>query len=317
VKGDWSLDQSGIDPNALQRFVDEQVYTLPGIDNHRDVLSILLTGSRAFGGFRPTSDVDLDIVCPLTTYTSLQRAAYEAGLIKSRESFGWWVQRDDDWHSYYGKEVGRPHFSLTPMETVENQFASFEDVPIWVWTNARIIADPGGQFHRILDSFHGYPKDVLVRKLKYHYLLAWYYAIDVFPHNHLSDDELLPAATALLNTVDELIRVFFLVDGGSYPYAEKLTQFVGTTRLGRESWPLLRDVVDLVVGNSETDVPPWQRMQKAFDRLCSWEGNPELERLETLWDRSLVQAGVEPEWVEHCFDNIGELFDGLHGPPPQ
>lgn len=170
MDGNWTPQQSGIDPSALRRFIEEQIYTLPGVDNHAEVLTILLTGSRAFGGFRPTSDVDLDIVCPLAAYKSLQRAAYEAGLIKSKESFGWWVQRDEDWHRYYGKEVGRPHFSVTALEMVQSQFASYEDVPIWVWTNARIVADPGGQFQRVRESFRGCPRDVLVRKLKYHYL---------------------------------------------------------------------------------------------------------------------------------------------------
>lgn len=27
--------ETGIDPVALQRYIDEQIYTLPGISNHR------------------------------------------------------------------------------------------------------------------------------------------------------------------------------------------------------------------------------------------------------------------------------------------
>lgn len=36
----------GIKWNDLERFISEQIFTLPGINNHEEVLSVLLTGSR-------------------------------------------------------------------------------------------------------------------------------------------------------------------------------------------------------------------------------------------------------------------------------
>ena len=40
------LSGTGIDPAALERFIEEQIYALPGTDRHREQFSILLTGSR-------------------------------------------------------------------------------------------------------------------------------------------------------------------------------------------------------------------------------------------------------------------------------
>lgn len=83
----WNPKESGIDENALRKYLDEQIYSLPGTDRHRDVFTVLLTGSRAMGKHTPESDVDIDVLCPEETYIPLQKACREAGITRSQESF--------------------------------------------------------------------------------------------------------------------------------------------------------------------------------------------------------------------------------------
>jgi hypothetical protein len=49
----------------------------------------------------------------------------------------------------------------------KGEFRDYEDVPLWIWTNAKVIADPHRQFRNIVGTFKGYQKPVLIRKIKY------------------------------------------------------------------------------------------------------------------------------------------------------
>jgi predicted nucleotidyltransferase len=264
----------GLDERALWRFVEEQIYSLPGTSRHREVFSILLTGSRATGTHRPDSDVDVDVVCPKSVYDSVHGACLKAGIIRSESSF-FKILRDEEWHRYFGRERGNPHFALTPLEEVERQLREYDDVWLWVWTNARVMGDPERQFQRIAEGFEGYPKEVLIGKIKYRWLLAGYWPIDVYALHHSREDELLPAATALVNGVNELLRVFFLVEGRPFPYPEKLMRFARETKLGAEFCPMLQQVVDLVVGRTGLDQDVWGRLDKAGELLVCSDLSPE------------------------------------------
>ena len=306
-----------IDANVLERFVNELIYTLPGTCSHRDVFTLLITGSRAIGMHTPTSNVDIDVLCAQPVYESVQRASFEAGIIQSERSF-WFVLRNGNWDQYFGKAMGRPHFSLTSLAKVEEHFRNYEDVPMWVWLNAKSVADPNEQFQRIRNSWHGYPPDVLVKKIKYHWLLAGYWEIDVYPHHHVSDDELLPASLALLNGVNETLRVFFLVEGKPFPYTEKLMRLAASqTSLGKEFCPMLQRVVDMVLGKVGGSLGPWDRLRKAFRYLAVSSRSADCRRFIEACGKAMVAAGVEPAWVKADLDNIEELLMGELGPSPQ
>lgn len=308
----WELTGADIAPMALQGYVEEQIYTLPGTDRHRDEFTVLLTGSRALGTHTPSSDVDLDVVCPRDVYQSVLQASYAAGIITSDRGF-FCVLHDESWHRYFGEQMGRPHFSLTPLDVVERQFHRYEDVPLWIWSNAQTIVDPDGQFARLRAGFHGYPPDVLVRKIKYHWLSADYAGIDIYPFHHVSDDELLPAVTGISTMVNELLRVFYLVEGKPYPYAERLLRHAADTALGREFLPMLQRAMELVVGKIAPERDAWSRLDEAIELMLCGE---EAKRLETVCLQAIVTAGVDPRWAEADFDNIDELLSGELGPAP-
>lgn len=307
------FEDSGIDEEALHRFVAEQIYTLPGTDRHREVFTVLLTGSRAFGMHTPESDVDIDVLCPRSVWESIHRASYDAGLVKAERSFFVTLPRETS-ERYFGGRLN--HFSLMPLEEVEHWLTEYDDVWLWIHTNAKTIADPGDQFQRIADRFREYPPDVLVRKIKYRWLLSTYWAIEVYPNNHTGDEDLVPAATAVLNAVNDLLRLFFLVEGRPFPYPEKLVRFAAQTKLGEDFCPLLLRAVQRIVGLGDPEPDPWKRLDAACGLVSCSDDNPAGRRLWEACTAAMSAAGVEREWVEADYSNIDELLLGELGPPP-
>ena len=303
-----------IDPAALQGFLDEQIYTLPGTDRPHEEFSILLTGSRATGMYEPESDVDVDVVCPQTVYEAVRQACLAAGIVQAPDSFFCYA-RGDDPHRYFGPERGYPHFSLAPLELVARQFREYRDVALWVWTNAQVIIDPGEQFARLLPS-PIYSSEVLVRKLKYHWLRASYAAIDIFPNHPRGDRDLLPAVSALTDTINDFLRLFCLVEGKPFPYTEKLMPYAARTHLGEKWCPFFQELAEMIVGTREADRPAWDRLHRARELLIMDEELPEPKALWEDCDDALIAAGVDPAWVEADFANIGELLSGKLGPAP-
>lgn len=309
----WS--DTGIAEDAFWRYVREQIYTLPGVQRPEDAFTVLLTGSRAVGAQTPRSDVDIDVICAEPVFHSVHAAAFASGLIRSSSSF-YLVAPETEWEQYFGANRGRPHISVTSIEEVKRQFRDFEDVPLWIWTRAKIAHDPGHRFHDIVQTFRGYPHDVLVRRIKYRALLAWYWDVDVFPHHERSDDRLLAASTAVLNSINEFLRLFFFVEGSPFPYTEQLWALSRTTRLGHQFGGMFKKAVDLVTGNASPEMSAWDRICAAHTMLCCSDLSEECRRLDEAVDKAMLAAGVEPEWVAAGYSNIDELTLGSLGPPP-
>ncbi len=310
---DW--EKAGVMEEAFWRYVREQIFSLPGVDNPDESFSILLTGSRAIGTFTSGSDVDINVVCTDSVFRSVHRAGIETGRIKSPGSF-FLVAPEEGWEQYFGAEKGRPHFSITAIEDIEKHVREFEDVPLWIWTHAKVLHDPFRQFGRVMEAFDGYPRDVLVRKIKYHVLMAWYWDVDVYPHHASSPDRLLAASSALLNGITELLRAFFLFESKPYPYTEQLWPLAGTTRMGRDFLDIFQRAVDLITGHDCGEKPVWNRLDEAAKMLFWSDYSEECRRLDAALDKAMLDAGVEPEWVAAGYGNIDELLSGSLGPPP-
>jgi Domain of unknown function (DUF4037)/Nucleotidyltransferase domain len=306
----------GVDREAIESYICEQIYTLPGTASPEGDFTILVTGSRATGTHAPGSDVDVDVVCPQAVYDAVHKASFEAGIVQARRSF--FVPLDgDDWARYFGPDIGRPHFSFTPLERVARHFDDYEDVWLWVWTNAKVFRDPRGQFGRIAERFSGYPRDILVRKIKYRWLMAGFWTVEVYPYNHAcSPDMLLAASTAVLNSVNELLRLFFLMEGRPFPYHSKLMRLATETEMGQEFLPLLQRLVERVSAIKDAETPVWERLEKSIAFLNTVEDSDKCRRFEAACFSKMIEAGVEPEWVEADFRNIDELLHGELGPIP-
>ena len=126
-----SIVSSGISADALRRYIEEQIFSLPGTEQPREKFSILLTGSRATGTYSAQSDVDIEVLCPRLIYESVQRELLAAGRTKSIHTY-FDVLSDDNWERYFGKQCSRPNFSITTIEEVAQQLQEYDDINIWI-----------------------------------------------------------------------------------------------------------------------------------------------------------------------------------------
>jgi len=315
MENSFDSQESGIAADDVHRYIEEQIYTLPGMHSAKDLATVLLSGSRATKTHTPTSDVDIEVLCPQPVYDELHSVALQAGIITSPKSF--FVKRPEtNWERYFGSEKGRTHFSVTALDQVSGHFDGYRDVWMWVWTNAKIIKDPSGQFQSIVESFEGYPQDILVKKLKYHWLLAGYWALDVYPLSSQENDTLLSASAGLLNSVAEHLKVCFLAEGKPFPYTEKLMRLAPYTRLGKTIVPMLQRAVDLVVGKEKSERELWERLEQAFEILTCYDVSEENRKIDDACAEALKAAGVCANWVEADYDNIDELLLGELGTAP-
>ncbi len=308
----------GVSYVDLAKYIDEQIFTLPGIDNHREELTVLLTGSRALGQFSESSNVDLDVICSLEVYEKIQEEMLDKGRIPSKDHAFYYLP-DENWERYFGDVVGRVHFTLTPIERLKEKFLAYDDVAMWIWTNALVIVDSKSIFKDFIDEFNGYPKDVLIKKIKYRYLLAHHWLVDGFPHNHQrKQEELFSASLSLLNGIHELYKLFFLLDHKPFPYSEKLPFFVNKTRLGEEFELLLTRIINLTLGYGFEfeSIPIWERLNISIESLLYDDSNPDSMKLSREIDRLLLENGVDEKWVRGGYDNIEELLYEKLGPSP-
>ena len=132
---------------------------------------------------------------------------------------------------------------------------------------------------------------------------------------HLQNDaDLLPAFTGLSNSINELLRFFFLVEDKPYPYTEKLMHLADTTCLGSKFAPVLKHCVDLMAGRVQPEADAFTRLKGAFDTLYCCDISQEANALDRACADAMLNVGIDPAWVEADFDNIGELLEGRLGP---
>jgi len=230
------------------------------------------------------------------------------------------VLRDEDWDRYFGRELGRPCFRLVSLERLDHQLEAYEDVPLWRYSNARVLGDPCGQFKHVMRHYRRYPRKVLVRKIKYRWLLAGYWEVECFPHHHArheaQGDGFLAGASAIINSANELLRLCFLVEGQPFPYTERLLVHAWQTALGKEICPILEQSVALAVGAERRELPVWDRLDQAADMLMSSDTSEDCRRLEAACSEAMIAAGVDKGWVQADYSNIEELLLGQLGPLP-
>ena len=187
-------------------------------------------------------------------------------------------------------------------------------MPLWIWSSAKVIEDPGGRFGRLIEGFGGYPREVLIRKIKRHWLASGYWGIDGFSHHHGREDiGVLTSASAMLNSITELLRFFFIVEGRPFPYVEKLMFFAARTRLVRSSAHCCGGWRTWWSG-SEAQVDAWERLDRVFRTLWCSDQSEQARQLDRACTAGMLAAGVEAEWVEADYGNIDELLTGKLGP---
>lgn len=308
-----SLKSSGLTEIAVDKFVAEQVFTLPGISDRKNEISVFLTGSRAIGLHCDHSDVDIDLVCDQLLYDEIHKACFDAKRIASRVSF--YLRFDTATAAdYFGPRVGGVHLSLVSLENIQRKLSDYEDVPMWIWQNAIVVSDPKMRVDNLVESCRKIPEDVLVRKIKYHWLKAGYWLVDVYPYQHKVGSDMIAASAALVNAMHEFMRLFLLVESRPYPYVKRLTKSAAVTTLGRKFCPLFNQLTSSILAGERDEREVWERLDAVFRSLSCCDLSKDAMKLWQLSGHAMVAAGVDRDWVEADYDNIDELLMGQLGP---
>lgn len=158
------------DLRKLRRFVDKKLLQRPDLAECRDGLAVVLAGSRTAGYHTPVSDYDLLGLCDAPTYERLLR---HTGCGPSSAGIDIGVDRQEA-EQVLGREVD---FAVYEADRIRQAFQAFNDVVLWIWTNAQVIVDPCHAVSELQTSFSGYPQDILEQKLKQHFLLDFHLSV--------------------------------------------------------------------------------------------------------------------------------------------
>ena len=306
------IRKCGLDVSLFEKFVEEAVYSLPGVEQSRQDISVYITGSRGAGLHQADSDVNVDVVCTKAVFERIGHQCFEAGIVKSRESL--FVTIDpDSVGGYFGQKVAKAGFSIMRLDTLEKQLSEYNDEWMWIWQNAVRFVDPGVRVESLVEKYRFYPQDVLVRKIKYHWLKVGYWLVEVYPYtrNQESRPDILSAVTAIVNSFQELMRFFLLTEDRCFPYVKHLSRVAGSTRLGGKYCSLFKQYCSTLL-NGKTD-NAWERLDEVCEQLCCCDKSAEALALWEHCGNSMIAAGVSKEWVDADYDNINELLMGLLG----
>ncbi len=159
------------------------------------VLGVLLHGSVALGHADEHSDIEL-------------RAVATQDAVARRDTRGETRERD-------GISV---EIDWTTLDRIESELAGWEnDVALYVYANADVLADSTGGLTDLLNQYDDYPTDVREEKCFSH----WYYATGNAPLDSglaFRRDDPLTAELCLRRAVESYMALPFLLNGRFVPY---------------------------------------------------------------------------------------------------
>ena len=287
----------------IKEFVQKEILTLPELAPFENSLNILLTGSRAVGGYSDKSDVDLDIICTEEVYTKIQTSFYENGKTVSVNA-SYYSLENIDYLSYFG-DIAPPHFSIIPLERILHKLRNYDEVQMWIWGNSKVLIDNGitSVFKQNLFCFEN---EILIYKLKKYYMEFLYNIIDGYPSHDNSNEMKHVAAYSIYNGLINLYRFCYIAERRPFPYTEKLIIDIKTTKIFKECDVYFSEIYSLL--EKLDDETAWERLEKARGMLVSEDLYESAVVIANLIDNALLENGCEPGWVAAGYNNIDDYF---------
>ncbi|MCK5001027.1 MAG: hypothetical protein KAS23_15900 [Anaerohalosphaera sp.] len=306
------VGRCGLDAAKVDRFVEEAIYSLPGVEDEQRDIGVFITGSRAAALHQKDSDVNVNLVCSKAAFDRIGRQLADAGIVRTRENLFISIEPESA-ASYFGQRISQADISIICLDTLQKNLSEFNDEWMWVWQNAVRVADPGVRVEGLVEKYKFYPHDVLVRRIKYHWLRVGYWLLDVYPYPRgvESNAEILCAVNAILNAINEFMKVFLLAEDKCYPYQKHLSRVAASTRLGGKYCSLFKKYCTAIVSGQPDNT--WERLDEIFEKLCCCDKSTEAL---ALWDHcsnAMVSAGLSRNWAEADHDNINEMLMGQLG----
>jgi len=278
----------------LERYVRDALFEHPVLSGARDRISLVLAGSRAVGYDVPSSDYDLLGVCDAETYARIRAQAGRAPPVK-----GVHILTDkEDVQRRFGIEVD---VDIYEARRIREAIQAYNDVVLWIWTHARVIVDHGNTIAGIKEAIRPYPRDVLERKIKAHFLRDFDLSVHGITYRPESQN-LFSVIHTLPVKIAEQCRICCLLDGKPLPYDKWLLRACEETRVGKRIAPIFGRVLTTLTHLDNDLEHSWPAVRKAIDAIDS-------EACEII-EEAMVAWGIDRRWIDDSYHLLDEtLFE--------
>jgi hypothetical protein len=269
----------------LKRFIKERLFQYPELAECQDNLSIVLAGSRAIGYCTPVSDYDLLGLCDGPTYA---RVLKRTGRDSSVAGIDISVARDEA-KQLLDREVD---VAIYEVDRIQRAFHEYNDVVLWIWTNAKVITDPCHIVSELQASFQGYPKEILEKKLKQHFLRDLHLSVHGLTYIPESQN-LFAVLNTMTSKISEMCKICCLLEGKPFPYEKWLLRASAETRIGKRLISIFEQVLTTLSRLNNDLMGNWAEVRTAIDAI-------DTEACDII-EAALVSWGIDRSWLEHSY----------------
>ncbi len=274
---------SKIEP--LSRFIDEALFGYPELSDYRDKIALVLSGSRAVNYHVSSSDYDLLGLCDTVTYAGLLERMQQDPAVKGIDI----VLDQEEVKQQFGVEVD---VAVYEVDRIREAIRSYNDVVIWIWSNAKIVLDKRNMVTDLKSVFHGYPREILERKLKQHFLKDFHLSVHGLTYRPESKN-VFAVVNTLTSKIAEYCRICCLLDAKPFPYEKWLLRACAETELGRELTPMFTRVLATLTELRSDLEQNWPAVRNAIDAIDTEAGD--------LLEDGLVAWGIDRNWVDRAY----------------
>ena len=278
--------------DRAREYAQEIVLCHPTLKGVREKVGLVLAGSRAVGYHVPSSDYDFLALCDRDTYTDIARLA---GADPEATRIDLAVDKEQI-KQRFGVDVD---IAVYESARVARALGEYRDVVLWIWTNAKVLFDPTNCVQALQESVTGYPRDVLERKLKAHYLMDFHLSVHGITYRYESQN-VFSVVHALACKIAEFSRSCCLLDGKPFPYEKWLLRACQETTTGARLSPFLLRALGNVTHLGDDLVERSELVRQAVYAL-------DTEACDIL-DEALVSWGLDKAWVDNAYDCLGDVL---------
>ena len=251
-----------------------------------------MAGSRSVGYEVPSSDYDFIVTSETDVFAGIAKLAG-----KGNDAIGIDIPVDrESVKREFGIEVD---IAVYDFNRITRAFSEYRDVVLWTWTNAKTLLDPDGRVAALQQSFKGYPREVLERKLKKHFLNDFHLSVHGLTYRHESEN-VFSIVYGLSAKVAEFCRLCCLLDGKPFPYEKWLLRACKETTTGIKLSPFLDKAISGVTRLDGGLVRNSELLSEAVRAL-------DTDACDIL-EKALVEWGIERKWIKDAYGHLEDVI---------
>jgi predicted nucleotidyltransferase len=275
-----------------REYAYEIVLGHPALQGLRGEVGVVLAGSRAVGYHVPSSDYDFLVLCDRDAYATVARRAQRGPEAPSVDL----AFDKEQIQERYGIDVDVAAFQQA---RVARGLGAHRDVLLWIWTHAKALHDPRGRVQRLQAGITAYPREVLERKLKRHWLIDFQLSVHGITYRYESQN-VFSVVHALGAKIAEYCRLCCLLDGRPFPYAKWLLRACRETTNGAKIIAYLERALGHVTHLGDDLVESAERVREAVYAM-------DTEACDVL-EEAMVAWGIEEAWVKNAYGQLANVL---------